>query len=65
MGWLVDYVNAYNLWDVLDIKYCQIRLKASVIELIDYTYNEPILNHLKYHYWEQLNMLEANNGRNT
>lgn len=62
MGWLIDYINTYNLWDVLYVGYCQIGLKMSVIELIDYTYNELITNHLKYHYWEQLNILEVDNG---
>lgn len=55
MGWLVDYINAYNLWDELYSVYGQM----SVIELIDYIYNEPVTNHLKYHYWEQLNILEV------
>lgn len=50
MGWLVDYINTYNLWDTLYTDYCQI------------VYKSTIMNHLKYHYWEQLNILEANNG---
>ena len=65
MGWLIDYVNEYNLWDKLWFDYCQIESKLYVIELTDYIYNEPVINHLKYHYWEQLNILEANDGGNT
>lgn len=55
MGWLVDYINTYNLWDELYSVYGQM----AVIELTNYIYNEPITNHLKYHYWEQLNILEV------
>lgn len=62
MGWLADYINTYNLWDELSDLYCQIGSKMAVIELMDYIYKEPITNHLKYHYWEQLNILEAKNG---
>ena len=65
MGWLIDYINTYDLWNELSYSWCQIRSKMTVIELIDYIYNEPVTNHLKYHYWEQLNILEVNNGRNT
>jgi len=62
MGWLIDYINTYNLWDTLWFDYCQIESKMYVIELTDYIYNEPVINHLKYHYWEQLNILEVKNG---
>ena len=62
MGWLIDYINTYNLWDELWFDYCQIGLNMYVIELMDYIYNESITNHLKYHYWERLNILEVDNG---
>ena len=62
MGWLVDYINTYNLWDVLYTDYCQIVYKNTVIELFDYIYYEPLTHHLKYHYWEQLNILEVSDG---
>ena len=58
MGWLIDYINAYNLWDELYSVYGQM----VVIELTNYIYNESITNHLKYHYWEQLNILEVYDG---
>lgn len=61
MGWLVDYINAYNLWDVLYADYCQIVFKGVIIELINYIFYELITNHLMYHYWEQLNILEVKN----
>ena len=65
MGWLVDYINTCNLWDVLYTDYCQIVFKGAIIESINYIFYEPIINHLMYHYWEQLNILEVNNGGNT
>ena len=61
MGWLIDYINTYNLWDELYANYCQIELKMSTIELAEHMFNGPITNHLRYHYWEQLNILEDKN----
>ncbi len=61
MDWLIDYINTYNLWDALCVGYCQTEFKMSVMELFNYTYYEPVMNHLRYHYWEQLNILEVDN----